>query len=166
MTTESHTVLCGQCHRTVAVAVSNMHLPCFRNVEEQADCRRLRKREARARDSANDDVPGSDRVARRKPRTRRCRRVVDPEGAWQVACRILTTQQVLFPGQAPRAGEIWDRCGPSQAGAAISLMPPMKRIAGRPATAGLCAGSPVLAMSVVVAGAAWFSRAAAAERGR
>src|SRR4051795_883332 len=44
MTTESHAVLCGECHRTMVVAVSPLHQPCFRNVEEQAECPEILQR--------------------------------------------------------------------------------------------------------------------------
>jgi len=44
MVSESHPVKCAGCHRTVLVAVSNLHPPCFRDFEEQAECPEIRAR--------------------------------------------------------------------------------------------------------------------------
>jgi hypothetical protein len=100
MTTESHTVLCGQCHRTVAVAVSNMHLPCFRNVEEQADCPEIAQRRG----------SGEETLL-----TMMCRALTE-----SLAENLGRRKQVLFARPSPRAGRDLGPLRPSRAGAAIS----------------------------------------------
>jgi formylglycine-generating enzyme required for sulfatase activity len=46
MAARSHFVACGRCHRIVAVLVGEARPPCFRHVEEQAECPEIRERRA------------------------------------------------------------------------------------------------------------------------
>jgi formylglycine-generating enzyme required for sulfatase activity len=46
MAARSHFMACGRCHRIVAVLVGESHPPCFRHVEEQAECLEIRERRA------------------------------------------------------------------------------------------------------------------------
>jgi formylglycine-generating enzyme required for sulfatase activity len=161
MTTESHTVLCGQCHRTVAVAVSNMHLPCFRNVEEQADCPEIAQRRGSGEETLLTMMCRALTESLAENLERAAVEVVDREGAWQVACRIPDDANRYYsPGQARGQAEIWDRCG--RAGLARRFRNAANEAHRRASSRSRRPVrwlAPVLAMSVVVAGAAWFSRA-------
>src|SRR6266568_2675254 len=88
MTTESHTVLCGQCQRTIAVAVSNLHQPCFRNVEEQADCPEILQRRGSGDETLLTMMCGSLAGSLAESLERAAVEAVEREGVWQVACRI------------------------------------------------------------------------------
>ena len=89
MTMESHAVLCGQCQRMRVVAVSDLRPPCFRNIEEQADCPEILQR----RGSGDDEtlmtmMCGALAEAFAENLKQAVVEVVDREGAWQIACRI------------------------------------------------------------------------------
>jgi formylglycine-generating enzyme required for sulfatase activity len=158
MTTESHTVLCGQCHRTMAVAVSNLHPPCFRNVEEQADCPEILRRRGSGDETLLTMMCGALAGSLAENLERAAIEVVDFEGVWRVACRIPgDANRHYSPGQARGQAEIWKRCG--RTGLAIRFRDAAKEadrraLRSRRRMRGL---APILALSVVaVAGAGWL----------
>src|ERR1700730_10257933 len=88
MTTESHAVLCGQCHRTMVVAVRNLHPPCFRNVGEQADCPEILQRRGSGDETLLTMMCGALAGSLAENLERAVVDVVDRQGVWQGACRI------------------------------------------------------------------------------
>jgi formylglycine-generating enzyme required for sulfatase activity len=159
MTTESHIVRCGQCHRTRAVAVSNLHPPCFRNVEEQADCPEILQRRGSGDETLLTMMCGALAGSLAENLERAAVEAVEREGVWQVACRIPGEPDRYYSsGQAQGQAEIWDRCGRAllasrfrgAANEASRKASRSRRRTGRLA--------PIMALSVVAAmlGAAWF----------
>jgi formylglycine-generating enzyme required for sulfatase activity len=179
MTTESHAVLCGQCHRTMVVAVSNLHPPCFRNVEEQADCPEILQRRGSGDETLLTMMCGALAGSLAENLERAAIEVADREGVWQVACRIPgDANRHYSPAQARGQAEIWERCG--RTGLALRFRDAAKEadrraFRSRRRMRGL---APILALSAVVAvaGAGWLmfmpqpseiamqSRALAADR--
>ena len=113
MTLESHVVLCGQCQRTRVVAVSDLRPPCFRNIEEQADCPEILQR----RGSGDDEtlmtmMCGALAEAFAENLKQAAVEVVNREGAWQIACRIPGDPDRYYSSdQALRQAETWRRHG-------------------------------------------------------
>jgi formylglycine-generating enzyme required for sulfatase activity len=112
MVSESHSVKCAECHRTVLVAVSNLHPPCFRDFEEQAQCPEIRARRrsndgklllmmcSALKQSLNEKFESAE---------------VEPavhQGGWRVVCRTPGDGGQFFsPNQARRQAELWDGYG-------------------------------------------------------
>jgi formylglycine-generating enzyme required for sulfatase activity len=112
MTAESHVVQCGQCHRERVVALSNLRPPCFRNIDEQADCPEILQRRASGDETLLTMMCGALAGSFAENLERAVVDVVDREGVWQVACRIPGDQNRYYSSdQARRQGEIWSRCG-------------------------------------------------------
>jgi formylglycine-generating enzyme required for sulfatase activity len=159
MTTESHIVLCGKCHRTRAVAVSNLHPPCFRNVEEQADCPEILQRRGSGDETLLTMMCGALAGSLAENLERAAVEAVEREGVWQVACRIPGEPDRYYSsGQARGQAEIWGRCGRSLLASrfrSAANEASSKESRGRRRTRGL---APIMALSVVAAmlGAAWL----------
>jgi formylglycine-generating enzyme required for sulfatase activity len=112
MVSESHPVKCAGCQRTVLVAVSNLHPPCFRDFEEQAECPEIRARKrsnegkllllmcSALKQSLNEKFESAE---------------VEPsahQGGWCVVCRTPgDSGQFFSPHQARRQAELWDAYG-------------------------------------------------------
>ena len=112
MTTESHVVLCGQCHRTIVVAVSNLHQPCFRNIEEQADCPEILQRRGSGEETLLTMMCGALAQSLAENLERAAFEAVDREGVWRVACCIPGDANRYYSlRQAREQAEIWERCG-------------------------------------------------------
>jgi formylglycine-generating enzyme required for sulfatase activity len=113
MTAESHVVRCGQCHRERVVAVSDLRPPCFRNVEEQADCPEiLQRRAASADETLLTMMCGALAASFAESLERAAVNVVDRGGTWQVACSIPGDGERYYsPDQARSQSETWSRCG-------------------------------------------------------
>jgi formylglycine-generating enzyme required for sulfatase activity len=112
MTTEVLAVLCGHCQRTIAVAVSNLHQPCFRNVEEQADCPEILQRRSSGEKSLLTMMCGALAGSLAENLERAAFEAVNREGAWRVACCIPgDANRYYSPRQAREQAEIWERCG-------------------------------------------------------
>ena len=112
MTTASHVVQCGQCQRTRVVAVSNLHPPCFRNIEEQADCPEILQRRGSGDETLLTMMCGALAGSFAQNLERAVVDVVDRQGVWQVACRIPGDPDRFYsPGQARWQAKIWSRCG-------------------------------------------------------
>ncbi|MGA2129911.1 MAG: SUMF1/EgtB/PvdO family nonheme iron enzyme [Xanthobacteraceae bacterium] len=162
MTTEPRAVLCGQCHRMVLVAVSDLHPPCFRNVEEQADCPEIRERRGASEEPPLMMMCTALARSLAEELDRLEVAAVDHGGAWQVACHVPGGADMIYaPGQARGQAAIWDHAG--RAGLASRFRDAADEVerrtqrhpprTGRPA--------PILALAVVgavVAGTAgwWF----------
>jgi formylglycine-generating enzyme required for sulfatase activity len=158
MTAESHVVWCGQCDRKRVVAVSNLRPPCFRNIEEQADCPEILERRASGDETLLTMMCGALAGSFAENLERAAVDVVDRKGVWQVACRIPGDRDRYYSSvQARRQGEIWRRCGGTglakrfrdaakQADRASRSRQRMRRLV------------PILQFGVVVAavGVAWF----------
>jgi formylglycine-generating enzyme required for sulfatase activity len=112
MTTASHVVQCGQCHRTRVVAVSNLHPPCFRNIEEQADCPEILQRRGSGDETLLTMMCGALARSFAQNLERAVVDVVDRQGVWQVACRIPGDPDRFYSSsQARWQAKIWSRCG-------------------------------------------------------
>jgi formylglycine-generating enzyme required for sulfatase activity len=113
MTAESHVVRCGECQRERVVAVSNLRPPCFRNIEEQADCPEvLQRSRASGDETLLTMMCGALAGSFAENLERAAVDVVDRAGVWQVACRIPGDRDRYYsPDQARAQGEIWSRCG-------------------------------------------------------
>jgi formylglycine-generating enzyme required for sulfatase activity len=112
MTSESHVVRCGQCQRERVVAVSNLRPPCFRNIEEQADCPEILQRRASGDETLLTMMCGALAESFAENLERAAVDVVDCQGVWQVACRVPGDRDRYYSSdQARSQGEIWSRCG-------------------------------------------------------
>ena len=108
MTTASHVVQCGQCQRTRVVAVSNLHPPCFRNIEEQADCPEILQRRGSGDETLLTMMCGALAGSFAQNLERAVVDVVDRQGVWQVACRIPGDPDRFYSsGQARWQAKIW-----------------------------------------------------------
>jgi formylglycine-generating enzyme required for sulfatase activity len=112
MAARSHFVACGRCHRIVAVLVGDSHPPCFRHVEEQAECLEIRERRA-----SGEVIP--DLVICRallqsleaKFENTEVEAVVS-QGIWYVVRRTPGRPSPLYsPGQARTQAELWQGRG-------------------------------------------------------
>jgi formylglycine-generating enzyme required for sulfatase activity len=112
MVTESHPVKCRGCHRTVFVAVSNLHPPCFRNFEQQAECPEV---QARRRSNGGMLLLMMCGALKESLDEKFENAEVEPaahEGGWRVVCRTPDDDgQVFSPNQARRRAELWDGYG-------------------------------------------------------
>jgi formylglycine-generating enzyme required for sulfatase activity len=112
MVTESHPVKCGGCRRTVLVAMSHLHPPCFRDFEEQAECPEIQSR----RQASDGMLLLMMCDALKLSLKQKCENAeVEPavhEGGWGVVCRSADNDgQIFSPNQARRQAELWDSCG-------------------------------------------------------
>ena len=112
MVSESHPVKCAGCQRTVLVAVSNLHPPCFRDFEEQAECPEIRAR----RRSDDGKLLLLMCSALKQSLTEKFESAeVEPsvhQGGWRVVCRTPgDSGQFFSPNQARRQAELWDGYG-------------------------------------------------------
>ena len=112
MTMESHVVVCRQCHRTRVVAVSDLRPPCFRNIEEQADCPEILQRRESGDETLLTMMCGALAGSFAENLQHAVVEVVDREDDWQVACRIPGDSDRFYsPAHARSQGEIWGRSG-------------------------------------------------------
>ena len=112
MTMESHVVVCRQCHRTRVVAVSDLRPPCFRNVEEQADCPEILQRRDQGDETLLTMMCGALAGSFAENLQHAVVEVVDREGDWQVACRVPGDSDRFYSSAHARwQGEIWGRWG-------------------------------------------------------
>ena len=112
MTMESHVVLCRQCHRTRVVAVSDLRSPCFRNIEEQAECPEILQRRESGDETLLTMMCGALAGSFAENLQHAVVEVVDREGEWQIACRIPGDSDRFYSSTHARwQGEIWGRCG-------------------------------------------------------
>jgi formylglycine-generating enzyme required for sulfatase activity len=157
MTTESHIVMCGQCRRTIVVAVSNLHQPCFRNVEEQADCPEILQRRGTGEEALLTMMCEALAGSLAENLERAAFEAVDREGVWRVACRIPgDVNRYYSPRQAREQADIWERRGRTGLASrfrGVADEADRRVFRSRRRVRGL---APILALSVVVAGAAWF----------
>jgi len=112
MGTQSHPVPCGRCGRTVAVAVGDRHPPCFRHVEEQAECPEIQERRRRgegmlllmmcsALEQSLETELASIQIE-----------AVERDGAWHVACRSPGDSGALYSlDLARRQADFWQGRG-------------------------------------------------------
>jgi formylglycine-generating enzyme required for sulfatase activity len=112
MVTESHPVRCGGCHRTVLVAVSSLHPPCFRNFDQQAECPEV---QARRRSNGGKLLLMMCGALKQSFNEKFESAEVEPavhEGGWRVVCRAPDGgDQVFSPNQARRQAALWDGYG-------------------------------------------------------
>lgn len=114
MAAESHVVRCGQCRRERVVAVSDLRPPCFRNIEEQADCPEILQRRASGDETLLTMMCGALAGSFAQNLERAAVDVVDREGAWQIGCSIPGDQDRYYSSEQARSqAEIWRRCGGS-----------------------------------------------------
>jgi formylglycine-generating enzyme required for sulfatase activity len=115
MTVESHVVLCGHCQRTRVVAVSDLRPPCFRNIEEQADCPEVLQRRGSGDDEALMTMMcGALAESFAENLKRAAVEAVNRDGDWQIACRIPGDPDRYYSSdQARRQAETWRRHGRS-----------------------------------------------------
>src|SRR3954454_20918751 len=112
MTMESHVVRCRQCHRTRVVAVSDLRPPCFRNIEEQAECPEILERRGSGDETLLTMMCGALAGSFAESLQHATVDVVDREGEWQVVCRIPGDSDRYYSStQACWQGEIWGRHG-------------------------------------------------------
>jgi len=112
MTMESHVVRCRQCHRTRVVAVSDLRPPCFRNIEEQAECPEILQRRGSGDETLLTMMCGALAGSFAESLQHATVDVVDREGDWQVVCRIPGDEERYYSStQAGWQGEIWGRHG-------------------------------------------------------
>ena len=112
MTMESHVVQCRQCQRTRVVAVSDQRPPCFRNIEEQADCPEVLQRRSSDDEALLTMMCGALAGSFAENLQNAAVEVVDRDGAWQVVCRIPGDVDRYYSSeQALWQGEIWSRHG-------------------------------------------------------
>lgn len=120
MVSESHPVKCAGCHRTVLVAINNLHPPCFRDFEEQAECP-----EIRARRRSNDGklllmmCSALKQALNEKFESAEVEPAVH-QGGWRVVCRTPGDGGQFFsPNQARRQAELWDGYGQTKLASAF-----------------------------------------------
>jgi len=112
MTVESHVVQCRQCHRTRVVAVSDQRPPCFRNIEELADCPEVLQRRSSGDEALLTMMCGALAGSFAENLQSAAVEVVDREGNWQVVCRIPGDVDRYYSSeQALSQSEIWGRHG-------------------------------------------------------
>src|SRR3954453_15567801 len=112
MTMEPHVVRCRQCHRTRVVAVSDLRPPCFRNIEEQAECPEILQRRSSGDETLLTMMCGALAGSFAESLQHATVDVVDREGDWQVVCRIPGDSDRYYSStQASWQGEIWGRHG-------------------------------------------------------
>jgi len=112
MTMESHVVRCRQCQRTRVVAVSDLRPPCFRNIEEQAECPEILQRRGSGDETLLTMMCGALAGSFAESLQHATVDVVDREGDWQVVCRIPGDAERYYSStQACWQGEIWGRHG-------------------------------------------------------
>jgi len=112
MTMESHVVQCRQCHRPRVVAVSDLRPPCFRNIEEQAECPEILQRRGSGDETLLTMMCGALAGSFAESLQHATVDVIDREGDWQVVCRIPGDAERYYSStQACWQGEIWGRHG-------------------------------------------------------
>lgn len=114
MVTESHPVKCAGCRRTVLVAMSSLHPPCFRDFQQQAECPEIQTR----RQASDGMLLLMMCDALKLSLKQKCENAeVEPavhEGGWGVVCRTADNDRQFFsPNQARRQAELWESCGQS-----------------------------------------------------
>src|SRR3954453_2822972 len=111
MTMESHVVQCRQCHRTRVVAVTDLRPPCFRNVEEQAECPEILQRRGSGEEALLTMMCGALAGSLAENLERAAFETVQREGVWRVACRIPgDADRHYSPQQAREQAGVWERC--------------------------------------------------------
>jgi len=165
MVAESHAVKCGGCHRTVLVALSSLHPPCFRDFEEQAECPEVQTR----RRSNGGMLLLMMCSALKQSLTEKFENAeVEPaahEGGWRVVCRTPDDDRRVFSAnQARRQAELWDSYGQTKlAGELRNAADEAERrrlragglIRGKIAKPMALIGSAVIAL-VIVSCVAWY----------
>src|SRR4051794_10158498 len=112
VTMGSHVGRGRQCHRTRGVAVSDLRPPCFRNIEEQAECPEILERRSSGDETLLTMMCGALAGSFAESLQHATVDVVDREGDWQVVCRIPGDSDRDYSStQASWQGEIWGRHG-------------------------------------------------------
>jgi len=94
------------------VAVSDLRPPCFRNIEEQADCPEILQRRESGDETLLTMMCGALAGSFAENLQHAVVEVVDREDDWQVACRIPgDTDRFYSSAHARWQGEIWGRWG-------------------------------------------------------
>jgi formylglycine-generating enzyme required for sulfatase activity len=108
MAARSHFVACGRCHRIIAVLVGDAHPPCFRHVEEQAECLEIRERRASGEVIPDLMICGALlRSLEAKFENTEVEAVVS-QGIWYVVRRTPGRPSPLYsPAQARTQADLW-----------------------------------------------------------
>jgi len=112
MAARSHFVACGRCHRIVAVLVGDAHPPCFRHVEEQAECPEIRERRTSGEVVPDLVICGALlRSFEAKFENTQVEAVVS-QGIWYVVRRTPGRPSPLYsPSQARTQADLWQGRG-------------------------------------------------------
>ena len=112
MAARSHFVACGRCHRIIAVLVGDAHPPCFRHVEEQAECLEIRERRASGEVIPDLMICGALlRSLEAKLENTEVEPVVS-QGIWYVVRRTPGRPSPLYsPAQARTQADLWQGRG-------------------------------------------------------
>ena len=112
MAARSHFVACGRCHRIIAVLVGDAHPPCFRHVEEQAECLEIRERRASGEVIPDLMICGALlRSLEAKFENTEVEPVVN-QGIWYVVRRTPGRPSPLYsPAQARTQADLWQGRG-------------------------------------------------------
>jgi hypothetical protein len=114
MPTQPRPIICERCHRTLFMLVSDWQTPCFRDIQEQADCLEIRER--RANGERISDLTICDALRRSLDKTFASVRVeveaVTLEGSAYVVRHVPGRPSPLYSAsQARSQAEMWDRYG-------------------------------------------------------
>jgi formylglycine-generating enzyme required for sulfatase activity len=112
MAVRSHFVACGRCHRIVAVLVGDSHPPCFRHVEEQAECLEIRERRASGEVIPDLVICGALLQSLEAKFENTEVEAVVSQGIWYVIRRTPGRPTPLYsPGQARTQADLWQGRG-------------------------------------------------------
>jgi formylglycine-generating enzyme required for sulfatase activity len=112
MAARSHFVACGRCHRIVAVLVGDSHPPCFRHVEEQAECLEIRERRASGEAIPDLVICGALLQSLEAKFENTEVEAVVSQGIWYVVRRTPGRPSPLYsPGQARTQADLWQGRG-------------------------------------------------------
>jgi formylglycine-generating enzyme required for sulfatase activity len=112
MAARSHFVACGRCHRIVAVLVADSHPPCFRHVEEQAECLEIRERRASGEVIPDLVICGALLQSLEAKFENTEVEAVVSQGIWYVVRRTPGRPSPLYsPGQARTQADLWQGRG-------------------------------------------------------
>jgi formylglycine-generating enzyme required for sulfatase activity len=112
MAARSHFVACGRCHRIVAVLVGESHPPCFRHVEEQAECLEIRERRANGEVIPDLVICGALLQSLEAKFENTEVEAVVSQGIWYVVRRTPGRPSPLYsPGQARTQADLWQGRG-------------------------------------------------------
>jgi formylglycine-generating enzyme required for sulfatase activity len=116
----SHPVLCERCRRSIVVAVSNLHPPCFRHVEEQVECPEIQERSGKGEGRLLLMMCGALKRSLEVDCESAKVEAVDRDGEWLVACRTPGDPSALHSaGEARRLSEVWQAHGQTKLAAQL-----------------------------------------------